>query len=248
MSIGCSACQAVRRDWGIYGVGIMPPDNDHLAVLREQDNLYTLMVRDADGSVALRVVGSIVASFYGPDDPQVVLAMLADPANPDRPRPDDHRGGYNVDPVTGEFDEDDGARLRRPRNAWRPRTVFGYIVEGLARRRAAGIAPFAIVSCDRLQNNREVARHSFSTFAELQDPELAEWVRAHVSFPNSMVDRITPGTTTDDLGELHGRGVGDAWPVVAETVQPVGSRGRLPGRPPRLGSGRGTADRRRTAL
>jgi mannitol 2-dehydrogenase len=57
----------------------------------------------------------------------------------------------------------------------------------------------------------------FGAFAELVDQELAGWIDSHVSFPNSMVDRITPVTTDADREELLTQtGVEDAWPVVAE--------------------------------
>jgi len=51
----------------------------------------------------------------------------------------------------------------------------------------------------------------------LHGADLTDWIRANVSFPNSMVDRITPGTTDADrtwLLETHG--ITDAWPVVTE--------------------------------
>jgi len=57
----------------------------------------------------------------------------------------------------------------------------------------------------------------FTAFARLRDAELGDWVAANVKFPNSMVDRITPGTTDDDRAQISERfGVEDAWPVVCE--------------------------------
>jgi mannitol 2-dehydrogenase len=73
------------------------------------------------------------------------------------------------------------------------------------------------MSCDNIQGNGDVARHSFADFAALRDPELGEWVRSEVRFPNCMVDRITPVTTDDDRAEVAERfGVRDRWPVVCE--------------------------------
>ena len=46
---------------------------------------------------------------------------------------------------------------------------------------------------------------------------LAEWIRANVAFPSSMVDRIVPATTDADLAEAERLlGVRDAAPVAAE--------------------------------
>jgi mannitol 2-dehydrogenase len=91
------------------------------------------------------------------------------------------------------------------------------ITAGLARRRATGQPPFAIVSCDNLQGNGELTRRVFSEFARFLDPELADWIECEVPFPSSMVDRITPATTDQDRASLaHRFGIVDAWPVVCE--------------------------------
>jgi mannitol 2-dehydrogenase len=73
------------------------------------------------------------------------------------------------------------------------------------------------VSCDNIPHNGDLARSSYAAFAALRDPELGEWVRAHVPFPNSMVDRITPVTSDEDRAELADQfGIEDRWPVVCE--------------------------------
>ena len=76
------------------------------------------------------------------------------------------------------------------------------------------------MSCDNIQGNGHVARRSFTAFASLRDPGLAEWMNAHVRFPNSMVDRITPGATDEDILAIQRKfGVRDAWPVVCEPFE-----------------------------
>jgi len=73
------------------------------------------------------------------------------------------------------------------------------------------------MSCDNIQSNGAVARRAFTSFARLRDPGLAEWMDGNVSFPSSMVDRITPVTTDADRAELRQRfGIYDRWPVVCE--------------------------------
>lgn len=203
------------QDWGIHGVGVLPADREHLAALGEQDNLYTLMVRDGSGGVSLRVIGSIIGSTFGPDRPQAVFDLLADPAVRIVSLTVTE-GGYNIDPVTGVFDARNPDVLADLANPDRPRTVFGYVVQALAQRRDADVAPFTVMSCDNLQANGEIARRTFSAFADLRDRALGDWMRANVSFPNSMVDRITPVATSEDRAELHRRGVTDSWPVVTE--------------------------------
>src|SRR5690606_31677585 len=126
-------------------------------------------------------------------------------------------GGYNFDQVTGEFDATAPAVVADARPGAVPTTVFGYVVEALARRRARGVPPFTVMSCDNVQGNGDKARAVFSAFAALRDPGLGEWVRDTVAFPSSMVDRITPVTTDEDRALVREWfGVVDRWPVVAE--------------------------------
>jgi mannitol 2-dehydrogenase len=202
-------------EWGICGVGLLPADRERLSQLRAQDHLYTLIEKDPQGGQELRVVGSIVDSQYAPDDPERVLDVLTQPTTRIVSLTITE-GGYNIDQVTGEFDVNDPGVVADLATLGHPVTVFGYVVEALVRRRTQGIPPFVVMSCDNIQGNGTVARNAFSTFAELRDPGLASWVRETVSFPNSMVDRITPATTPQDVDQLRLQGIDDGCPVVCE--------------------------------
>ena len=62
-----------------------------------------------------------------------------------------------------------------------------------------------------------MTRKALLAFAALHDADLHEWIKANVSFPNAMVDRITPMTSTAHRLQLHDdHGIDDAWPVVCE--------------------------------
>lgn len=203
-------------DWGICGIGLMPADLAMHQALSAQDGLYTLLTKEGGGRTEARVIGSIVRHLYAPADPEAVLDVLSDP----RTRIVSltvTEGGYNIDPVTGEFDKDNAAVRADLAPGATPSTSFGYIVEALRRRRHAGAAPFTVMSSDNVQSNGHVARSSVLAFAALRDPDLAEWVAAHAAFPSSMVDRITPVTSPSDIEQLLTQfGVEDTWPVVCE--------------------------------
>ena len=204
-------------DWGICGVGILEGDKAMRDALRAQDNLYTLVESAPDGTNVARVIGSIREYLYAPDDPEAVLAKLADPATRIVSLTITE-GGYSIDDATGEFAPQDPLTLRdlEP-GADPPSSVLGYIVAGLARRRAAGIPPFTVMSCDNIQGNGHVARKAVMAFAERKDPELAAWIGEHVAFPNSMVDRITPATTDATREWVKAEyGIEDRWPVRCE--------------------------------
>jgi mannitol 2-dehydrogenase len=219
-------------DWGICGVGVLPSDRRMADAMSAQDGLYTLVVKHPDGTTDPRVIGSIVEYLFAPDDPDAVIERMADPATRIVSLTVTE-GGYNIHAVTGRFAEDDPGVQHDLQPGTPPRTSFGLITEALARRRQRGIPPFAVVSCDNIQGNGTIARNSFAAFAELRDPELGAWVRQHVRFPNSMVDRITPATTDEDRAELARRyGVLDQWPVVCEPFTQWVLEDRFDERPP----------------
>ncbi|SMB86285.1 mannitol dehydrogenase family protein [Deinococcus hopiensis] len=206
-----------HREWGICGVGVLPSDAAMRDVLTAQDHLYTLLTKAPDGREEARVIGAIVEFLFAPDAPEAVIERLAAPTTRIVSLTVTE-GGYSVNNATGEFDPS-GADLQHDLAAGAvPKTVFGFITEGLRRRRERGLEPFTVLSCDNMQGNGHVTRHALTAFARLKDPELGEWIAAEVAFPNSMVDRITPATTDQVREELSATyGVEDGWPVVAET-------------------------------
>jgi mannitol 2-dehydrogenase len=166
----------------------MPSDGRMRHALLTQDGLCALVVKHPDGRLEARVIGSIIDYLYAPDDVESVIERIASP---------------QVQP-----DLEPGAP---------PVTVFGITVEALRRRRERGITPFTIMSCDNLQDNGKVAPRSFVTYATAKDAELGQWIDSAVSFPNSMVDRITPVTTDEDRSQVAETfGIDDRWQVVCE--------------------------------
>jgi mannitol-1-phosphate/altronate dehydrogenase len=209
---------AGQEGWGICGVGLIdsPAERAKADALRSQDGLYTLTLFPPDGDPSTQAVGSIVEYLFAPADRDAVLARLADPATRIVTLTVTE-GGYNLDEASGNFRLDTPDVAHDLAHPEAPRTVFGFIVAGLERRRAAGTGPYTVLSCDNLQHNGEVIRRCVLAFAGARDPELAAWIEANVTFPCCMVDRITPGVTADDAARLNARsGVNDAAPVFAE--------------------------------
>ena len=220
-------------DWGITGIGVLPGDRAMHDVLHAQDCLYTLVVKDSDGTMHPRVIGSVVDHLVAPEDPEAVLRVMSDPATRIVSLTITE-GGYLVNQATGEFDADDPSIQHDLAEGAIPMTAFGFITEALVRRRAAGTPPFTVMSCDNIQGNGEVAHKMIGAFARLKDKALAEWIERNVAFPNSMVDRITPVTTDADRSVLEAEfGVRDGWPVVCEPFTQWVLEDRFPsGRPP----------------
>lgn len=202
--------------WAVCGVGLLPGDRRMSEVMAAQDCLYTLTVKHPDGALEPRVIGSLARYLYGPADPEAVLAQMAD-RQVRIVSLTVTEGGYHFNPVSGELDPSAHELQHDLAEPGAPGSTFGYILEALRRRRAAGIAPFTVLSCDNVQGNGELAKRMIVAFARLQDVELSAWIEAEVSFPNCMVDRITPVTSDADRAALVARfGVEDRWPVVTE--------------------------------
>ncbi len=202
-------------DWGIIGAGFRPPDAAMRKALEAQDWLTTVVETEAGGSKA-RVTGAMIDFLPVGQDGRSMVAALADP----RIRLLSltvTEGGYCIDPATGTFDPDQPDIKADLANPNTPSHVFGTLVAALATRRAAGISPFTIMSCDNIPGNGHVAGDAVTGFAALIDPDLATWIGDNVTFPNSMVDRITPATTDRERDFLRQRfGIEDAWPVFCE--------------------------------
>ena len=203
-------------DWGICGVGLMEFDRKMKDALQGQDCLYTLTLKHPDGRRDARVIGSIVEYLFAPDDAEAVIEKMADP-NTKIVSLTITEGGYNFDRVTGEFDASNATVAGDLADGATPKTAFGFVTEALRRRRDRGIEPFTVLSCDNIQGNGDIAKKMLLAFAQLKDANLATWIDANVAFPNSMVDRITPVTSAEDIAEAEEKlGLADAWPVVAE--------------------------------
>ena len=203
---------AGERDWGITGVSLRSPDTRD--ALEPQHGLYTIAVRSGEGD-ALRVIGSMKSLLVAPEDPEAVLARLADP----------HTRIVTLTVTEKAYMRagDVGLDVGHADIAWdianpdRPRTVFGFLAGALARRRAAGVPPFTVLCCDNLPANGETVRRLMLQFAVLAGGDLAVFIESEVAFPSTMVDRIVPSTTDADRERVsEALGVDDAWPVMTE--------------------------------
>jgi mannitol 2-dehydrogenase len=203
-------------DWALRGVGVLPHDRRIVDALNDQDGLYTLVIKHPDGRLEPRIIGSITGMMYLHDHTRAVVEAMA-VASVRIVSLTITEGGYLIDSVTGEFDVRHPSIQPDLQPGAEPETAFGLITAALALRRSRGIAPFTVMSCDNVPGNGHVARRAILSFARLLDPAQADWIDQSVAFPNSMVDRITPGTTDADRAALAEQfGVHDVWPVVCE--------------------------------
>ncbi len=199
-------------DWGIIGVSLQSPTTRD--ALAPQGWAYTSVTLAPNGQkTALTEVLQDV--LVAPENPAAVLAAMADPAVKIVSLTVTEKG-YCHNPATGRLNPDH-PDVQHDLATPLPRSAPGFLVRALALRRAAGADPFTILTCDNLPENGKLVRGVVLDLARLIDPSLADWIAAHARFPATMVDRITPATTPENIAQLAAQtGRHDAAPVLHE--------------------------------
>ncbi len=205
------------RDWAIIGAGVRPYDAKMRERLLAQDCLTTL-IELSPGSSRAEIVGPMIDYLPIEQGNGPLIAQMANPAIRIVALTVTE-GGYYLDPVTGGLDaaHPDIAHDAAVPDA--PVTAFGAMVAALRMRRDSGHGAFTGQSCDNLQGNGAILRQTVVGLARLSDPELADWIDANASFPNSMVDCIVPATGPDELALARSFGIDDAAPVTHENYR-----------------------------
>jgi fructuronate reductase len=202
-------------DWGYCEVNLIGGEQQ-IADLKQQDNLYNVAEMSAD-AWHCRVVGvvknaihaqvdGLEAVFTAMTQPEVAIVSLTVTEK-----------GYCHTPATGTILLDHPLIAHDLANPQQPKSAPGVIVEALARRKAAGLPAFSVMSCDNMPENGHVTRNVITAYAQAINPELAAWIGTHVTFPSTMVDRIVPAVTAETLEQVaQATGVVDPAAVACE--------------------------------
>lgn len=205
------------NEWAIWGVTMGNKNSDVLEDFRAQDCLYSLTEKASDGARTSTVIGSIIGIESASSDHDSVVARMADPATRIISLTITE-GGYGIDPATGQFGGAGDSRIEADLAAVESsQSWLGLIIHALRARSDADAGPITVMSCDNIPENGVVTRRALRGFAERVAPELLPWIDANVSFPSSMVDRVTPDTTDEDRDYLaRAFGIEDTWAVICE--------------------------------
>lgn len=187
-------------DWGICEINLVGGEA-LIESLRTQNHLYSVAEKGAT-STQIKVIGAVTESLH----PQLegidaVLEKMAEPQVAIVSMTITEKG-YCVNPATGTLDQNNPLIVADLANPSQPQSALGYIVQALKIRRARGLGPFTVMSCDNVQENGHVAKAAILEFAQLIDPQLHDWIKTHVTFPSTMVDRIVPAATAETLAEI----------------------------------------------
>jgi mannitol 2-dehydrogenase len=201
---------------GIVEINLIPDSFPLGKILADQDHLYTLITKAPDGKEEVRVVGSILDYINASEDKRKALGRLADEAVKLVTLTVTEKG-YYYDKASGEPDLKEEAVRHDLETSGDPVSAAGFLAAALAGRYKAHRKPLTVMSCDNIPANGKLLKKLVLYFCGESYPEILSWVEDNVSFPCSMVDRITPATTPPLVRELEARyGISDPWPVCAE--------------------------------
>ncbi len=215
------------RDWGITGVSLR--SRQVRDQLEPQGGLYTV-TQSGNSGHEIRLIGAIRQVLVAPQNPPAVIDALAAAdtqivsltlTEKGYHRQRDQSLDVAAPPVAADLQG--GAQ-----------SLYGLLGRACALRRERALSGLTLLSCDNLADNGAQLERLLLQFLEQTDPATALWVRRECRCPASMVDRIVPATTAQDLAWLEGQiRVHDAAAVMTEPFRQWVIEDRFAGpRPP----------------
>ncbi len=184
----------VGGDWGIVAVSLRSPTvRDKMA---PQDFLYTVL-ECSETTEKVSLISAISDVIVAPDSPQRVIDELADPATKIVTLTVTEKG-YCRDKSGLHLDFSNPIIINDLESLDNPKSLVGFLVAACKKRMESN-AQLTVISCDNLPANGELTKRVVLEFADKIAPEVARWINTNVSFCNSMVDRIVPATTAEDV-------------------------------------------------
>lgn len=196
------AMDAGDRDWAIIGVSLRSPGVADQ--LNPQDGLYTVVERSADGDRA-RIVGAVREVVVAPRSPAELAINLIAPST--------RIVSFTIT-EKGYCRASDGSLDLALAGE---NSIYPILADAFRQRRAAGIEGLTLLSCDNLANNGRQLHRLMGDYLAAAAPELVDWFETECTCPSTMVDRIVPATTEDDLADVATQlGVRDEAAVMTE--------------------------------
>ncbi|MBJ7549696.1 mannitol dehydrogenase family protein [Marinomonas ostreistagni] len=202
------------KNWGVVGVNLRPHDSKAFERFSEQNGEYVLKTMDPEGNVEYEQIRAIIGQIDGAKTPELVDETMA---------------GENIKLVTSTVTEggyylDENRQLMLDHEAIDAdiaggrNTIYAFLYAGLKLRSQTSNAKITLLCCDNLRHNGEVLEAGLMQFlAAKGDTELATWVQANVTFPCSMVDRITPKPSPIHVKDVQEKfGIDDELTVMGE--------------------------------
>ena len=204
--------KAVAKSGGDWGISAYSFRNYELVEkLKAQGNLYSVIEigPDAESAYIPNVHSEFIAGY---EKANYVSELIAN-HNTKIISLTVTEAGYLIDSATGGLNWAN-VDLINDAKGNSPKTIYGLIINGLMQRTGK---PISVMSCDNISHNGDLVRKLLIEYATKVAPEIVNYLETAVSFPNSMVDRIVPGTEEKHLQIAKERiGFEDLAPVPCE--------------------------------
>ena len=201
--------------WAIAAGNLRADMADTVAALAMQHGEYTLETIAPDGQAQYERIRSIQRIV--PFDPALagLIHVGADPDTRIISFTVTEAGYYldaknRLDTAYADLNSDLEGRTRR--------TIYGALAAILRERMQRNAGPVTLLNCDNLRSNGDRFRAGLLDFlVRLGETDLRDWVEAHTTSPNAMVDRITPRPSPEvALRVKAATGRDDRAPVMGE--------------------------------
>ena len=194
-------------------------------IYKPYDNLVLGVTLKADGSTKRKVIGSLSEALAGKSSDEASWSRLKEIFTSSSLQMVSFtvtEKGYALKGSNGEYlpfikpDIEAGPKA--------PTSAMAVITALLYERFLNGKAPVAVVSMDNCSHNGQKLMDSVLTMADewakrgLVDDKFIDWLRDenYVTFPWSMIDKITPRPSKDIADELEAAGVEAMQPVITD--------------------------------
>ena len=204
------ACQRLL-DAGLSDTGIIAAERREKKP-EQNDNLTVKVTLKADGNVEKAVVASIAEKVYLYGNEARLKEIFENPSLQMVSFTITEKG-YALYDAKGEYLPDIAADLAgKPEDA---KSYMGKLTALLCARYLKNKAPLAMVSMDNCSHNGDKLKAAITCFAEKWGGDgFNAWLRESVSFPWSMIDKITPGPDASVAAMLKADGLEDGTPFV----------------------------------
>ncbi|WP_085908451.1 mannitol dehydrogenase family protein [Kiloniella majae] len=202
--------------WGIAAINIRSEDSESFAKYSFDGSGYILKSISPAGDVKFRRVRSHIKFCDWARSVEEAEQLLTQPSVTMITITVTESGYYLND--EGHLNRTDTVIAGEIENQSRGSSVYNYLMHALERRRYADVGGLSILCCDNIRQNGKVLERNFLSYLHFMDRlDLARWVQKNVTFPCSMVDRITPRSTESLLSETISLfGEQSHMPVMAE--------------------------------
>lgn len=205
--------------WFIHSTGMLSSDNELIQKMKNQNNQYSLMTRSGTKDELMNIE-SISETYFLPEEWNKIIEVYSAPETKVVSITVTEKGYYydsnrklrvDLEQITSEDLE------KCPKN------VYSVLLRVLQKRISTDLK-LTILSCDNLPENGDLTKkllfEYLSIHKEKFSPELKGWIKNNVSFPNSMVDRITPVVTQETINLVNkSLSKTDECPVVSESYR-----------------------------